>query len=190
MPIAPWRSIDWAQTLGGNDRYSDCVFVALANFLDVRLAPQIVAEGEIERFYSIETGFEPGVRATDKGAVLEAVLKDWVANGWPSDPTIKPVAYGPISANDMPVAIATSGSVPAWLLLPAAPADDESDWDFSDRAVDNAVPGTGAHAVLVVYAAEAVTFVTWGKAVTVSQLWWRKYAQQAYAVVFAVSKEL
>ena len=179
--MTTWRDIDWAQTLGGNDRFGDCVFVSLANLVDLLNAPQVVMEAEIERMYSVETGWSAANPASDKGAVLETVIKDWCENGWPADPELKPSGYRPVALDGLRDALTRCQGAPSWIMLPMTA--DGTGYDFSDDAVTRDAPGVGAHAVLVVQADDfGIVFITWGKPQGVSWDWAREYWRGSFEV--------
>lgn len=178
-----WQRVpEWS--LGGNDKFGDCAFVALCNYIDLLTAvngdPQLVPEAEAEHFYSVEAGFSPLNSATDKGETLVKILEYWTANGWPGDPTLVPAGWCQIEAAQIHQAVWGLGAVYAWVMLP--PSGDEG-WDFSDAAPTAGIAGTGAHAVLVVGSdADSLWIVTWAKVVKVSRAWWAAYGQQCYAI--------
>lgn len=175
-----WQSVpEWS--LGGNDRYGDCTFVSLCNLIDLVTAangaPELVGEAEAEYFYGREAGFDPNVAATDKGAVLEDVIRFWAEQGWPNDPENKLLGYCAIRPFEIHQAIYSLGAVPAWAMLPA----DEVGWDFSDAALS--VNGTGPHAVLIVESnPTGLKIVTWANVVDVSHMWWGVFGRGQFAV--------
>lgn len=172
--MAIWAEIDWSQTIGGNDKFGDCAFVSLANLTDILKTPQVVMDAEIERFYALETGWTPLDPLTDKGAILEAVIKDWCINGWPTDPVWKPTGYETFAPANIAAALDKYVACPCILMLP-------ENEDFTDASLG--LPGTMGHAVLVVQASDTeVRFITWGRIVVVSMAWWRKFARTVYGV--------
>jgi hypothetical protein len=175
--VTDWRDVDWSQTLGGNDRFGDCTFVSLANLIDIIKAPQIVSEGETERFYTVETNWTAENPGSDKGAVLETVIQDWCANGWPSDPVLRPSGYHAITFDQVADALARTDGVPAWLMLPSNA--DGSGYDFTDDALD--AEGRYAHAVLIV-SFDPFIFVTWAQPQAVSEAWARRFFMGFYEV--------
>lgn len=173
------RVPEWS--LAGNDRFSDCTFAALANFNDlvwaVASTPMVMSEAEAERFYSVETGFDPGNKATDKGALLRDVIQHWCDNGWPGDTTLKPLGYAKLHIDEIPVAIHMLGGTPAWAMLPS---DGAGGYDF--EGTDK--PGEYAHAVFICGAtANSLTLISWARSYTVSRQWWTAYGKEAFGIL-------
>lgn len=181
--VGYWRPVtEWC--LGENDTFGTCAFAAIGNLhcivTTANGVPEIMSDGEIEAMDHAVTGFDPMDPATDKGAQLKAVLDYWTNNGWVGDPTLKPVWYGDCSKHDIAEDIRLYGGVYAWCMLPKR----GDDWDFSDGALEASVPGTGAHAVLIVGAdAGSLWIVTWARVVEISAMWWQTYGQESYAVL-------
>lgn len=172
-----WHSVDWSQTMAGNDEEGDCGEVCLANLVNVLIQPQIVGRTEVERFYTIETGWTAENPASDKGSILEVLIKDWIANGWPSDPTIRPTGYKLFRPKDIRAALAEYVACPCAITL-------TEDQDCTDAAIGK--PAAFGHGVLVVDATpETVTLITWARAVTVSMAWWLAFAKDVYGVELA-----
>lgn len=168
-------------SLGGNDLYNDCAFPSLANWCDTVWAvigtPMTMSEAECEHFYSVETGFDPGNKATDKGAVLRKVIEDWCDRGWPGDDTLKPLGWCDVSADEIPVAIHLLGGCPAWCLLPP---DGDGGYDFT--GTDK--PGEYAHAVFIAEAtSNSLTLISWVRKYVVSRKWWALYGQEAFGLL-------
>ena len=181
--VGYWRLVtQWC--LGENDTFGTCAFAAIGNLHCVVTTangvPEVMSDGEIEAMDHSVTGFDPTDPATDKGAQLKAVLDYWMNNGWTGDPTMKPLWYGDIPKRDIPAMIKEYGGVYAWCLLPMR--DDEP--DLSDGALQANTPGTAAHAVLIVGAADGVFWIaTWGEVREISVAWWDRYGREQYAVL-------
>lgn len=173
------RVPEWS--LAGNDRFSSCAFAALANFNDLVWAvagtPMVMSEAEAEYFYARETGFDPGNKATDKGAVLRQVIQHWCESGWPGDSELKPLGWCDVIANEIPVAINMLGGCPAWCMLPS---DGDGGYDFS--GTDK--PGEYAHAVFIAEAtSDSLTLITWARREVVSREWWAFYGREAFGLL-------
>lgn len=177
--MTTWHDVDWSKTMGGNDEEGDCGEVACANRVNILIQPLIVGRTEIERFYTIETGWTAENPGSDKGSIMELIIKDWVANGWPSDPTIKPAGYEVFQPKDIGAAVQEYTACPCAITLTA-------DQDFTDAAIDK--PGAFGHGVLVVEATPiSVTFISWARIIVVSMAWWLAFARQVFGVDLAVS---
>lgn len=171
-----WSAIDWSETMGGNDEEGDCGPVALANLMNLWYAPPLVERVEIERFYTVATGWTAEQPGSDRGSVLEEIIKDWCANGWPADPTMKPEGYKAVRIDtaNMASGVGRYGALVCAIALPESQ-------DFSDNALSE--PGAFGHAVLVVDAApDGVRIVTWASVRLVSWLWWERFGRQAFGV--------
>lgn len=167
---------EWS--LGGNDEVGDCVFCTAANYTDLIKAvagtPQTVPDAEVERWYAWETNWTRANPSSDKGEVLEEMLKHWRDHGNPSDPLDRITGYGPVT--DIPAAIEAFGAVFVSVMLPKDAGDTE---DMSGDGGD----GVDAHAMLAVGAtADSLVFVTWGELRTVSRDWWARYGRESWAV--------
>ena len=176
-------------SLGGNDRYGDCVFCTAANFTDLMTAvngtPQLVPDGEVQRWYAWETGWTRANPESDKGEVLEKMLQVWRDHGNPSEPLDRLAGYCAIAPEEIHQAVHSLGAVPVWCELPSY----NDRWDFNDRSVALKTKGTGPHAVLIVESnPTGLKLVTWAELVDVSHAWWRAYGRDAYAVRHPVWK--
>lgn len=182
MTTDTWRRVAWS--LGGNDQYGDCAFVSCANIADLWAAqngtPWTIGEAECERFYAVEAGFNSQNKTTDKGEILEKVIKYWCENGWPGDSLLKPSGYEAITADQIQTTLAGGDGAAAWCVLPI---NDDGDPDLSDVALRRNTPGTAAHAVAIV-AVENGGFwiIMWAEPKWVSRAWWNAYGRDCYAV--------
>lgn len=123
-------------------------------------------------------GLNPYDRSTDHGELMEVGFRYLMTEGWPGDPTLKPVSWRRTATVEE--AIAEAGSAEVALMLPSL----DGGWCFTDEAVAAGVQGTGGHAVLAVCAdPDWVTFITWGAPQRVSRAWWSRYCVATYAVV-------
>lgn len=183
VPVGWSRYVpEWS--LGGNDKYADCAFVALCNVIDlvtaVNGAPELVTEAEAELFYAREAGFSPVDPSSDKGAVLADVIEFWRLHGWPADPELTLRGVWSVAPDQIPEALHLLPGLPAWCMLPSL----DDDPDFSDGALERRAPGIDAHAVLIVDASdETLTLVTWAELRVVSRAWWREYGREVFGVL-------
>lgn len=170
---------EWS--MGGNQKFSDCSFVALANLHDLVSAvngrPEVISEAECEFFYAVETGFDPNNPSTDKGAVLGTLLSHWMADGWPGDSELRPIGYCELREDEIPVCIYLLGGAVAWAMLPS---DGAGGYDFS--GTDK--PGEYAHAVFIAQAtSDSLTLITWARREVVSREWWAKYGREVFGLL-------
>lgn len=175
-------------SLGGNDEVGDCVFCTAANYTDLLEAvngtPQLVPEAEVERWYAWETGWRRDNPASDKGEVLERMLKVWRDQGNPSDPVDRLTGYCAITPGEIHQAVYSLGGVPAWCMLPIDhDIGEDGVWEFGDRALSVRAPGVEAHAILIVGSSPAgLKVVTWAEIRDVSHAWWAAYGKGQFAV--------
>lgn len=179
-----WERVP-AWSLGGNDRYGDCTFVSLCNLIDLVTAvngrSELVGEAEAEYFYSREAGFSPLDPATDKGAILEDVIRFWAEQGWPNEPTNKLVGWCAIGPDEIHQAVHSLGAVPAWCELPHF--EDGGEWIFGDEALADNLVGVGPHAILIVESNPlGLRLVSWASVYEVSHEWWHAYGRGQFAV--------
>lgn len=179
--MTKWRDISpWV--MGENDLFGDCFFVMIANWELCNRDGDPSArmdDGEIEEAYSCMAGFNPMNEATDHGEAITDGFDYLVANGWPSEPTLRPTAWHPVFPKDIPSALAANKCLCAWVKLPMK----DGEWDLSDDAVKAGVQGTGPHAVLVVEADDdGYWLITWQTARKVSKAWWAAYGQQMFVL--------
>lgn len=182
-------SVGWSHcvrqwSLGGNDKYGDCAFVAPCNLIDLVKAVsgkhEVVGEAEAEFFYRVEAGFNPLNEATDKGETLQKVLQYWCDHGWPADPTYKPEEMWSVTKPQISSAIYALGALPAWCMLPSR----DDDPDFSDGAIDMGLAAAYAHAVLLSDATpETITLITWAEKRVVSRRWWDIYGREQFGLL-------
>ena len=180
-----WERVsEWC--MGGNDRFGTCAFAALGNLhaLVTALAgrPEVMPEAEIEMFDGTLTGFRPDRAETDHGARIRDVLDYWAENGWPGDPTMKPLGWCRLEPEELALGVYLFGGIYTWLMLPRA---EDRSWDWTDAALARSEPGVGAHAVLIVGAtADRRWLVSWGQIIQVSAAWWTRYgSDEVYGIL-------
>lgn len=165
--------------------FGTCAFVECGNFNSIVTTvigdPQVFSDGEIEAMYGKVAGFIPTKPETDHGAAMEAVLKEWLTNGWVGDPTLKPIEYHAVGIDQIRETILAFGACFAWFRLPK---DADGNWDLSDDAVRAGSAGLGPHAMLIVAAGPGYyRVVTWKTVRTVSDEWLRLYGRGFWAVL-------
>ncbi len=182
--VGYWKDVDtWC--LGENDTFGTCAFAMCGNHDCVvstfNGAPEIMSDGEIEAMDHAVTGFIPTDPKSDHGTAVATLLQYWHTNGWTGDPMFKPVTWHQVTFDQIADTIKNYAACYAWFMLPHTP--DGIDYDFSDDAVTNNVPGVGPHAMLIVGAQPGFfQIVTWGEVKTVSEEWITKFGQGYFAV--------
>ena len=177
--MIPYRSIrQWCHQ-GDRDQFGLCFWAMEGNALALETGEPMPLV-EIESSARAMEGFSQYDPSTDHGERLEDGFSYLARNGWPGDPARVITSWRKIRFEDVAATIAELGCVRAWLNLPMT-ADGE-DYDFTDDALARGAEGVHPHAVLIVDAADGVTFPTWGEPQTVSEAWARRYFQGFYRV--------
>ena len=173
-----WRDVKkWC--MGANDEFGTCAYAMVGN-QRIMLGDAVMGDGEIENAARELEGFNPYIKATDKGINVE-VLFNFLKDGWPGDPMLQVTSWSRVAVNS--VADMGNTGAPSWLLIPMTA--DGTDYDFTDDALRRRAPGKYAHAVLSVELSTlGLTFITWAEPKTVSLAWAREYFQAFYSVTW------
>lgn len=179
-----WREVpEWC--LGENNTFGTC-FLAMAGNLHALVTavnghPEVMSDGEIEYADHAMTGFNPLDPRTDVGMSVQGMLDYWLRNGWPGEPTLKPLHYAPVKNDQLMNVCRVYGAACTWAMLPKSHA---GQWDFSDAAIRNKSPGVGGHAMLMVDANPSIVrLVSWKEVKVVSREWWDAYGGGQFAVL-------
>jgi hypothetical protein len=181
--VGYWRPVvDWC--LGANDHFGTCFLAMVGNHhvivTTANGAAEVMTDGEIERADSVMTGFVASDPLTNRGLSVEEMLTDWARDGWPGDPTLKPVFWRPIEYADVPTTIDQLAAAYTWVMLPK---DVNGDYDFSDDAVARGAVGVAPHAMLAIGAEPGFCqVVTWATLKTVSDAWFARFGRGYFAV--------
>ncbi|OUJ12309.1 hypothetical protein [Acetobacter sp. DsW_063] len=194
LPVPP-LSANWATDVSwpmwANDRYGCCTQVGVASAIrtwtGAAQAPVLLSESQVLENYGAESGFNPDIPSTDRGAVEVDVLERWRVEGYarPGQTRDYLTAYGIVNPQDVAAAqrsIAFLGglyiglSLPEWACVVGC-----GDWDYTpDR--NNAI--AGGHCVwLHGYDADWFYLNTWGEQKRMSHAFMRQFCDEAYGLV-------
>jgi len=201
---APPPAVDWsgAVTWWGmmaNDVIGDCTIAAAGHLLEGWTANNgtevIPADADIVAAYSAVSGYVPDDPVTDRGAVELDVLNYWRQEGIAGH---RIYAYASLDVGNIEhikQAVYLFGGCYIGLALPLS-AQGQDVWDttglgawlgrvFLSRKHLDPTPGSwGGHAVSIVgYDADGLTCVTWGARKRMTWSFWRRYCDEAYAVL-------
>ena len=166
-----------------NDIYGDCVIAGRAHqtlrFEDFEQKSVIpISDTDVTTEYFKESGgYDNGLDITNS---LNAWRQGWTAAGQ----NYSIYAYAQVNIqnqNEVMAAMYLLNGLYIGLLLPVS-AQTQDIWDV---ATENGVPGSwGGHCVyLVAYDADGLTCMTWGERKKMTWAFFRKYCNQAYAIV-------
>jgi len=187
-PAADWTKGITAWGMMLNDTLGDCTIAGVGHAVQVWTAntgrPATVPDPTIESYYEKWDGYVPGNPSTDQGGVELDVLNDWRQQGFAghsllafADPKVANLA-------EVRQSIALFGGVYIGLALPIS-AQTQDVWDVVKNGGANARPGSwGGHCVFVPkYDGNTFTCVTWGQLKTMTVAFWKKYCDEAHALL-------
>lgn len=187
LPPAP-SSFDGTQGIAAwlmyaNNAYGDCTCAAAGHMEMVwsKLAgtPKQYTDQQILDLYGRVNG------GHDDGAVELFVLREWRNNGLAGD---KIHAYAMVRVADLNLAKQATALFTGLYIgvsLPVRAQDQGALWDDTGGQAPEDQPGSwGGHAVPVVaYDDSSLTVVTWGRLQRMTWNFWRRYVEEAWAVI-------
>ena len=189
----PPASADWTKGITSwgmmmNDTLGCCTIAGVGHAIQVFTANSgsevTVPDATIESYYEQWDGYVPGNPSTDNGGIELDVLNDWKKNGFAGN-TLAAFADPKVS-NLVQVrqAIALFGGVYIGLSLPIT-AQNQDVWDVVPKGGANAKKGSwGGHCVFVPkYDAKSFTCITWGQLKVMTVAFWKKYCDEAHALL-------
>ena len=189
----PPATCDWTKGITGwgmmmNDTLGDCTIAGVGHAIQVWSANnggiQTVPDGTIEQMYSQWDGYVVGDPSTDNGGIELDVLNDWQKQGFAGH---KLVAFAdPLVSNltQIQQSIALFGGVYIGVSLPIT-AQTQDVWDVVPGASAKTKKGSwGGHCVFVPqYDQNGFTCITWGQLKTMTTAFWKKYVDEAHALL-------
>lgn len=175
----------------GNDRFGCCVYAAIAHFINVfRLNNKcggMITEWMVLAEYA-HTGFVPEDPSTDNGEYLLAAIKRWKNEGLFGTRIDAFVELDPLDNDQVAFATSAMGGVIYSFGLPVNCQDQEV-WDAkkntNEETADDLPWSLGGHAITGLNASPGRDHgETWGFLKGYTTGWRRRYASEAYAVVF------
>jgi len=187
-PAVDWtRGIaDWGPML--NDTLGDCTIAGVAHAVQVWTANTgsitTVPDPTVQTYYEKWDGYVPGNASTDSGGIELDVLNNWQKQGFDGHSLL--AFADPKVANLVEIrqSIALFGGVYIGLSLPLT-AQTQDVWDVVPNGGAKAKKDSwGGHCVFVAgYDAHGFTCITWGKLKTLTVAFWKKYCDEAHALL-------
>lgn len=182
--VRAWCGGQNVMTESGEPGFGTCFLAMIGNLWAIITtrngSPEIMTNGEIEYADSKWTGFNPSDRSTDRGLAVITTLRDWMRDGWPGQPSLRPRALCTLSRDQIPMGIYLFAAVCAWVLLPFNAGEIE----WTDEALRLGLAGTGPHAVLIVESSPGVYWlVSYEMAIEVSEAWLARYGRGYFGVL-------
>lgn len=193
----PPPKVDWAARVStwpmfANNRYGCCTcatagHMELAWTANAGSPPVMLSDADILAAYTAVTGFNPGDPATDRGAYELDVLNFWRQTGVGGRRIAAFVRLDHTDLQEVRQAIAIFGAVYTGFQLPkSAQAQFRAAkaWSQSRTVGDSRRGSWGGHAFAVFgYDPRYMTGVTWGRTQRLTPTFWRRYCDEAYALV-------
>lgn len=186
LPIPP-TSVAWGKhvpmfPMYANDQLGDCTCAAVGHQIQVWTSDNgqiwTPTEKEVTDLYWA-TGSQ------DTGRVEIDVLNYWRNNGFGSkgDKIAAYMSVNPLDATEVKQAIWLFGGLYIGIALPVT-AQQQRVWKLVNGGADSEPGSWGGHAVNVTaYNSTYVTVATWGMRMRMTWGFWRKYVQEAYAIL-------
>jgi hypothetical protein len=187
-PTADWTKgiTSWGMML--NDTLGCCTIAGVGHAIQVFTANSgkevTVPDATIESYYEQWDGYVPGKPNTDNGGIELDVLNDWQKGGFAgnaltafADPKVSNLV-------EVRQSIALFGGVYIGLSLPLT-AQTQDVWDVVPKGGAKAKPGSwGGHCVFVPkYDQKGFTCITWGAPKVMTVAFWKKYCDEAHALL-------
>jgi hypothetical protein len=187
-PKADWTKgiSSWGMML--NNSLGDCTIAGIGHAIQVWSANNgsmvTVPNSTVEKYYEKWDGYVPGNPGTDNGGVELDVLNDWRKQGFSGNPLLAFADPKPADLMEVRQSIALFGGVYIGLSLPIT-AQTQEVWDVVPKGGAKAKPGSwGGHCVFVPkYDPNGFTCVTWGQLKTMTLAFWKKYCDEAHALL-------
>lgn len=172
-----------------NDQIGDCTIAAACNAIKILYGVQLTDTDAVET-YSAFTGYSPANPATDQGAACSVVLEDWKTIGIPDSKISKsPITHisefhyiDPKDLNHVKHCIYMRQCCYVGVQLPEYVQSSPFYWATPQSYMN---PGAmwGGHCILLVgYDENHLYGITWGRIVTIDNLFWLTYAEEAWAI--------
>ena len=187
-PAKDWTKgiTSWGMML--NDTLGDCTIAGVAHAIQVWSANTgsmvTVPDPTVETLYEQWDGYVPGNPATDSGGIELDVLNDWRHNGADGHVLLAFAGARPANLVEIRQSITLFGGFYIGLALPVT-AQNQDIWDVVPNGGANAKKGSwGGHCVFVPkYDEHSFTCITWGQPKTMTVAFWKKYCDEAYALL-------
>lgn len=177
---------NWGMML--NDTLGDCTIAGVGHAVQVWSlntgSEATVPDATIENYYEQWDGYVPGQPNTDNGGIELDVLTDWQKQGFAGHALLGFAKAKTTNLTEIRQSIALFGGVYIGLALPLT-AQSQDVWDVVPRSGKNGAKGSwGGHCVFVcAYDAGSFTCITWGQPKQMTVAFWKKYCDEAYALL-------
>ena len=184
-PVVDWSTAVGKWPLYQNDKVGDCTIAAAAHLLglwssNVGTGFEIYDE-EVLRAYSAVSGYKSSRPETDTGAAMLDVLKYWRRIGIGGYRILAFAEINPRSRWEVQMALWLFGGIYAGFSLPKCVLG-QYIWNIPSRTEDATL--WGGHSVSIVQGdALGRTCVTWGGKQEMTNIFFEKYCDEAYAVI-------
>lgn len=172
-----------------NQNIGDCTAAAVGHAYQIWTANAreewTPTDGQVGKFYSATTGYDPKNPATDQGGIEIDVLSYLLRDGFCGRHIEGFAAINVADIENIKRAIDLFGGVYIGLGLPLS-AQTQDVWDVpAGGATGQGAPNSwGGHAVFCpAYDAGGLTCITWGALKRMTWAFWQAYADEAYAIV-------
>lgn len=173
-----------------NDRLGDCTCAAAGHMIECWTANNnniyVPSDDSMVEAYSAVSGYNPTSFGSDHGAYIMDVMNYWRQTGIAGRQITAFVKLRTGDSDQISQATALFGGSYIGLALPnTAKTQDVWDIDPTFGGTIAGVPGSwGLHAVPVVgYGNLGLTIVTWGDLKRMTWAFWKKYCDEAYAIL-------
>lgn len=191
---APPKSVDWltavpAWPMYANDHIGDCTIAAAAHLIQAWTeyalgADTEVTDADVVAAYSAVSGYDPATGDNDNGAVELDVLNFWRRTGIGGHKITAYVKINHRNTTEVRQAIHLFGGVYIGARLPLAAQDQIGHLWQPTTGPGSRAGSWGGHAVNVsAYDPKTLTCITWGQPQPMTWSWWRRYVDEAYAIV-------
>ena len=188
---APPKARDWSKGVTSwgmmkNDELGDCTIAGAAHAIQVwtaNTASEVtLSDDQVLAAYEQWNGYNPADPSTDHGGVELDVLNRWKQQGLAghqllafADPAVK-------NLTEIRQAINLFGGVYIGLGLPLS-AQNQDVWDVA-KGPKGKVGSWGGHCVYVLaYDDNSFTCITWGMTKKMTVAFWKKYCDEAHALL-------
>jgi hypothetical protein len=190
---APPLAKDWTKGITNwgmmlNDTLGDCTIAGVGHAVQVwtvNAGTEVtVPDATIQSYYSQWDGYVPGQPSTDNGGVELDVLKNWQQQGFAGNKLLAFADPKVANLTEIRQSIALFGGVYIGLGLPLT-AQTQDVWDVVKNGGAKAKAGSwGGHCVFVAaYDQNGFTCITWGQPKVMTVAFWKKYCDEAHALL-------
>lgn len=179
-----------------NDNLGDCTIASKFHDLQVAflntVGPIEFSDADAIKYYGLWDGYVAGDPSTDQGGIILDVLNSWHKHRLNGHRLFAYTSIDPVHFQHIKKAIQLFGIVDIGIALPISAQQQVGRvWDVVDNPPDpnDVEPGSwGGHDVSVcAYDPEGVTVITWGAMQKMTWPFWRKYVDEAYALILGMT---